>query len=308
MIVLDGPWEEWEAPKGPKSLTVGVLDGVHLGHRALLATLRESMTRTVLTFDPHPAEVLRPGTHPRLITTLPERVELLGTIGVECVGVLDLAHIKELAPEDFVTDVLLATLDLRHIVVGADFRFGKDRTGDVALLAAMGSDLGFDVETITILGRGGEPVSSSRIRSLIETGDVLGASELLGSRFALSGVVVRGDKRGKTIGFPTANMRPPSQKVIPANGVYAALATIAGETHQAAVNVGVRPTFGGGELLVEAHVLDFDEDVYGVELTIEFVDRLRPELAFDSVEELVDSMRDDVERARSILGRAGVRM
>lgn len=308
MNVLDGPWQDWAPPKGPRSLTIGVLDGVHLGHRSLLAKLRASMIRTVLTFDPHPLEVLRPGAHPRLITTLPERIELLGTVGVECVGVLDLADIKELAPEAFVSDVLVSILDVGHIVVGEDFRFGKNRSGDVALLADLGAELAFDVETIPILGRDGEAVSSSRVRSLIEEGDVSAAAELLGSRYVISGVVIDGDKRGRDLGFPTANIRPPLQKVIPASGVYAGLATVAGETHQAAVNVGVRPTFGESELLVEAFLLDFDGDLYGQKIAIEFVERLRPELAFDDVSELVEAMRDDVVRTRSILGRTRARM
>lgn len=306
MIVLDGPWETWEPPEGRKSVTIGVLDGVHLGHRVLLARLRDSMIRTVLTFDPHPIEVLRPGSHPRLITTLPERIELLGEVGVGCVGVFDLATIKEQAPEVFVTDVLVATLGVGHVVVGEDFRFGKDRTGDVALISDLGSQLGFDVETIPLVVDEGAVVSSSRIRALIQEGDVSGAAGLLGSRYTLSGVVVDGDKRGRDIGFPTANIRPPAQKVIPGNGVYACLVGFdTGVTHLAAVNVGVRPTFGGGEVLIEAHVLDFDQDVYGATMKVTFVERLRPELTFDSIANLVYAMRDDVARARSILDEAG---
>lgn len=302
MIVLDGPWESWAPPPGRKSVTIGVLDGVHLGHRALLERLREQMTPTVLTFHPHPIEVLRPGAHPRLITTLSERVELLGQAGVECVGVLDLAGIKELAPEVFVSDVLVETLDLGHVVVGDDFRFGKDRTGDVNLLAELGSHLGFDVETIPLVGRQGSAVSSSRVRGLIEMGEVAAAADLLGRPYRVSGEVVGGDERGRAIGFPTANMRPPAQKLIPEHGVYACMAGFDGDAPlPAAVNVGVRPTFGGGEVLIEAHVLDFDEDVYGREMTVSFVERLRPELAFDGVAELVEAMNEDVAKARSIL-------
>ena len=308
MIVLEGPWQGWEPPDGPKSLTIGVLDGVHLGHRALLATLRPSMIRTVLTFDPHPIEVLRPGTHPRLLTTLSERVELLGSAGVECVGVLDLSAIKELSPQAFVSEVLVSKLQVGHLVVGEDFRFGKDRSGDVSLLASLGAEMSFDVETIPILQRGSQAVSSSRIRHLVEQGDVGEAARLLGSRFTVRGTVVDGDKRGREIGFPTANLRPPAQKVIPASGVYAGMAVVAGKSHQAAINVGVRPTFGGGELLVEAFILDFEGDLYGQEIAIEFVERLRPELAFDDVSQLVEAMHEDVARARSILGRAGARM
>jgi riboflavin kinase/FMN adenylyltransferase len=268
--------------------------------------LRESMIRTVLTFDPHPIEILRPGSHPRLITTLAERVELLGQEGVGCVGVLDLGDIKELAPEVFVSEILVGTLDTGHIVVGDDFRFGKDRTGDVRLLEHLGSELGFEVEPIPLVGLGGAVVSSSRIRMLIETGDVAGAADLLGSRYRVSGEVIGGDKRGRAIGFPTANMRPPADKIVPGHGVYACLVRFDDDVvRHAAVNVGVRPTFGGGEVLVEAHVLDFDEDVYGRDMTVVFVERLRPELAFEGVEQLVEAMHGDVARTREILARIG---
>jgi riboflavin kinase/FMN adenylyltransferase len=289
-------------------VTIGVLDGVHVGHRTLISRLDRSLMPTVLTFDPHPVEVLRPGTQPRLITTIGERVTLLDDVGIECVGVLDLAQIKEQTPEEFVEGVLAGKLAAGQLVVGADFRFGKDRSGDAELLTRLGPGLGFDVTTIELVAEGESTVSSSRIRGLIESGDVAGAAMLLGSWFEVTNVVIDGDKRGREIGFPTANLRPPARKVVPAIGVYACFATVAGERHEAAVNVGVRPTFGGGELLIEAHILDFDADIYGRDTTVEFVEYLRPELAFDAVDDLVSQMRSDVSRSREILDGARARM
>lgn len=282
-------------------MTIGVLDGVHRGHRALLAHLDEGLVRVVLTFDPHPLEILRPGTPPRLITTIGERIDLLGAAGADVVGVLDLSEIKEQAPEQFVSDVLVGKVNAEHVVVGADFRFGKDRAGDVELLKRTGKEHGFSVEPIELVEDLGAPISSSRIRGLIESGHVDEAADLLGSRFTLTNTVVDGDKRGRDIGFPTANLQPPQRKLIPATGVYACFVRVRGEVHPAAVNVGVRPTFGGEELLIEAFILDFSGDIYGEQLTVEFVEYLRPELRFDDVEALVAQMGEDVSRSRDIL-------
>lgn len=308
MIILDGPWKSWDQVSGPSSVTIGVLDGVHLGHRALLARLDPSMSSTVLTFDPHPVEVLRPGTPPRLITTIEERIRLLGDVGVDCVGVLDLGEIKDQAPEVFVEGVLVDKLRVDHLVVGEDFRFGKDRTGDLDLLVDLGPKHGFDVEPIELVHDEDSPVSSSRIRRLVETGQVAPASLLLGSWFTLTNTVIEGDKRGREIGFPTANIKPPKRKVIPAHGVYSCFATIDGTRHDAAVNVGVRPTFGGGELIIEAFILDFDDDLYGKPMTLEFVDYTRPEIAFAGVDELVAMMEQDVTATRKVLeaARSGI--
>jgi riboflavin kinase/FMN adenylyltransferase len=306
--LLEGPWPAWEPVGVPSSVTIGVLDGVHLGHRELLSRLDGSMTPTVLTFEPHPVEVLRPGTPPRLITTIGERLALFDDAGVEMAGVLDLAEIKDLSPEAFVDGVLVDKLNAGRLVVGEDFRFGKDRAGDVGLLHGLGAALGFEVVTIELLGAGDSPVSSSRIRQLIESGDVAGAAELLGSRFTVTNTVIGGDKRGREIGYPTANIRPPERKVVPANGIYACFAMVEGTRHDAAVSVGVRPTFGGGELLIEAYVLDFDQEIYGSEMTLEFVEFTRPELKFESVADLVAQMDKDVTEARVILSRARSRI
>lgn len=308
MRVLSSGLSRWPEPVGASSITIGVLDGVHFGHRALLGRLDRSMVTTVLTFEPHPVEVLRPGFEPRLITTIAERLALLESAGVDQVGVLDLAEIKELRPEEFVEQVLVERLAVRHLVVGLDFRFGKNRAGDADLLRLLSRDHGFEVESIALVGRGGATagrwtptVSSSLIRREIESGRFGAVAELMPIRFRVTNPVVEGDRRGRELGFPTANLLPPDRKVVPATGVYAAFAHTSTGVHHAAVNVGVRPTFGAGDLVIEAHLLDFEDDLYGQPLTVEFVEYLRPEIAFDGVDELVTQMRDDVERASEIL-------
>lgn len=266
------------------------------------------MVRTVLTFDPHPLEVLRPGTPPRLITTIDERIRLLGESGVDCVGVLDLREIKEQSPEQFIQDVLIDKINVGHVVVGPDFRFGKDRAGDVEMLRTNGKENGFSVDVIDLVEELGAPISSSRIRGLIESGHVDEAADLLGSRFTLTNVVVHGDERGREIGFPTANLRPPPRKLIPATGVYACFVKLGEQTYPAAVNVGVRPTFGGEEMLVEAYIFDFANDIYGRRLTVEFVEYLRPEVAFEGVDPLVAQMTRDVDETCIILAATGSQM
>lgn len=301
MRVLSGRWSEWQPAEGPAAVTIGVLDGVHLGHRSLIGKLNGALTKTVLTFDPHPIEILRPGTDPRLLTLLQERIELLDSIGVDQVGVLHLGEIKELAAADFVQGVLVEKLGMQQIVVGHDFRFGKDRAGDVDLLEKLSRRYGYALEVIEHVSDSDGPISSSRIRDLIETGRVDEAEARLGSRFRVTNPVVAGDGRGAEIGFPTANIRPPQRKVTPGLGVYAAFARLDQTTHQAAVNIGIRPTFGVGELFIEAYILAFDQDIYGRMLTVELVEYLRPELRFDSVSDLVEAMGKDVDRSRTIL-------
>lgn len=303
MNLLQGPLASWPRLEGPNAVTIGVFDGVHLGHRAILDRLRSAkLPTTVLTFDPHPAEVLTPGTNPRLLTTIDERVELLEKEGISTVGILDLSGIRHLDPEQFVMEVLIETLGVGCLVIGSDFHFGKDRAGNAAYLSRAGEQHGFDVDVVDLVADSSEEVvTSSRIRGLVESGEVSEASLLLGSRFRISNVVVDGEKRGRALGYPTANLRPPARKVIPGHGIYAALALLEGSAHPAAVNVGVRPTFGASELLIEAYLLDFEGDLYGSWLTVEFVERLRPELDFPNAEALVEQINDDVARVRRIL-------
>lgn len=300
MNLLGSSWSDWDR-LGASSVTIGVFDGVHRGHRALISRLNPDLRTTVLTFDPHPVEVLLPGTPPRLITTLEERYRILDAIGLDQVGVLDLSEIKGLSPEEFVASVLVDRLDMRHLVLGPDFRFGKDRTGDVDLLAELGGQHGFELEVLPLVSDDEGPISSSRIRAMIEGGEVARAAEHLTSRFTVTGPVIHGDKRGASIGYPTANLVPPPRKVLPAMGVYAAFAHIGGVTERAAVNIGRRPTFGGGDVLIEAYIMDFDEEIYGELLTVELVQYLREELDFDRVADLVEQMGEDVAVSAKLL-------
>jgi riboflavin kinase / FMN adenylyltransferase len=306
MRVWQGHPTVWPSVPGPVAVTIGVLDGVHLGHRSLIRRLDPSLVRTVLTFDPHPIEVLVPGTHPRLLTTIEERVALLEGVGVEQVGVLDLADVRELDPVRFVEEILVERLQVGQVVAGPDFRFGRDRAGDTTLLVELGKRLGFGVDMAPLVIEGDEVVSSSRIRALVEEGRPDRAGAALGSLFRLTGEVIRGDRRGREIGFPTANLEPPPRKALPASGIYAGYATVSGSRHQAAISIGVRPTFGAGRLVVEAYILDFDRDIYGESIVVELAHYLRPELAFATVEDLVERMARDVEETRSLLtGPAG---
>ena len=301
MKVWSGNPVDWVAGDRPASVTIGVLDGVHRGHRSLLTRLDPALAKTVLTFDPHPVEVLRPGTHPRLLTTIEERIELLADCGVEQVGILDLAYIRELDPRRFVEDILVGRVAMAHIVSGPDFRFGHDRTGDTALLVEIGPTLGFTAEQIELVADDRGVVSSSRIRQMVEESQVEEAAMALESMFRVTGVVIHGDRRGTQLGFPTANVEPPSRKVIPGTGVYAGRARVDGRTHTAAINVGVRPTFGEGRLLIEAHLLDFEDDIYDEAIVIEFSSFIRPEARFDDAAGLVAQMRDDVEQTRALI-------
>ncbi|MGF1617654.1 MAG: bifunctional riboflavin kinase/FAD synthetase [Acidimicrobiia bacterium] len=302
MRVFKGSYQSWAPAETPTALTLGVFDGVHLGHRQLLArAFGHDGTHAVITFDPHPVEVLAPGTAPRLITNIEERLSLLEDVGADLVAVLDLAEVREFRPEQFVSEILVGKLDVSTLTIGEDFHFGKDRAGDVGFLTEAGQSDGFAVDVVEMVAEGGQTVSSSRIRSLIEVGSVADAAALLGSRYRVTGPVIDGDKRGRDIGYPTANLKPVARKVTPGNGVYATVARVDGTDHMSATNVGTRPTFGGGESLIEAHILDFDGDLYGEEITVEFVERLRPELEFKSVAELLEHMEEDIERSRKIL-------
>jgi riboflavin kinase/FMN adenylyltransferase len=302
MKILDGSYETWEPSGSPTAVTMGVFDGVHLGHRELLTrAFKHAGTSTVITFDPHPVEVLAPGSLPQLITTLNERLALLEELGTELVAVLDLAEVRHFSPQQFVDEILIGRLDVASLTIGEDFHFGKDRAGDITFLNAAAARAGFEVDVVGLLSEGGQTVSSSRIRRLIEAGSVADAAGLLGSRYRVSGPVVDGDKRGRDIGYPTANLRPIIRKVTPGDGVYATLTTIDDTTYMSATNVGTRPTFGGGERLIEAHLLDYTGDIYGEEIAVEFVERLRPELEFKSVAELLEHIEDDVRRSREIL-------
>ena len=298
-------------------MTIGAYDGVHLGHRALLAELSQraradGLTTAVVTFDRHPATVVRPESAPRLLCDLDQKLELLEAAGVDRTVVVhfDEERANETA-EDFVTGILVRGLAARLVVVGEDFHFGHGRKGNVALLTEMGATAGFEVDGVSLradpgaAGGSGEPISSTRIRNLVAGGRVEDAADLLGRPHQVRGPVVHGDKRGGTeLGFPTANLAIPAGICLPAAGIYAGwYGRPDGTRWPAAVSVGRRPTFYGseGELLVEAFLLDFSGDLYGEPARVSFVARLRDEVAFDSVDELIAQMGRDVAVTRERL-------
>ncbi|MCW2954687.1 MAG: riboflavin biosynthesis protein RibF [Conexibacter sp.] len=285
-----------DAAPRPRRVAVGEFDGVHLGHRAVIAG-----SDTVLTFEPHPLAVLRPDASPQLITSLEVKARLVADLGVEELVVIafDDAFAHQTAQE-FVDHVLVERLGATHVSVGENFRFGHGAYGDAALLRA---DERFQTRVVPMVEVAGEVVSSTRIRKLVEAGEVERAAGFLGAPFCVRGEVRHGDKRGRTLGFPTANLAPQPDLLYPGHGVYAARATLDGTTLErcAAVNVGVRPTFESGlGLLIEAYLIDWQGDLYGQNLTIEFLARLRGEERFDSADALVLQMNRDVETARTI--------
>jgi riboflavin kinase / FMN adenylyltransferase len=278
----------------PRRVAVGEFDGVHLGHREVIRG-----ADTVLTFEPHPREVVAPEAAPRLLTPLARKAELLEGLGVDELVVIRFdAAFAERSPEDFVDEILVGALGATDVSVGENFRFGHQAAGTPELLEADGR---FATRVIRLVEADEEIVSSSHIRGLILAGELGEANALLGDPFQLRGEVVPGDRRGRELGYPTANLVPDERYVYPAHGIYAARAEVHGQgAWKAAVNVGVRPTFDSGRgVLVEAHLLDFSGDLYGLELRIEFLERLRGERRFDSVEALVEQMGRDVEATRS---------
>ena len=290
-------------------VTTGTFDGVHLGHQAIVLYLVERAQEiggvpTVVTFDPHPREVLRGEAVP-LLTTLDERADLLARLGVERFVVVPFSRdLSLLEPEDYVRDVLVERVGMREIVIGYDHRFGRKARGDRALLDRLGDDLGFSVDVIPEQVEGDVTVSSTAIRALLEAGDARAAAVLLGRPYRITGPVVRGDQRGRTIGYPTANVQPSDpRKLIPRLGVYAARARLDDGTEaDGMMNVGRRPTFEtDGATTVEVHLFDIEADLYGRRLEVDVVARLRDEVRFDGPEALVAQLGSDTAAAREAL-------
>jgi len=300
------------ADLGPTAVTIGVFDGVHLGHQALLArVVEEARSRGVLpgaiTFDRHPMKVVRPGSDPPLLSTLSQRVELLGRHGMEFVLVLPFTpKLSRMAAEEFAVKVLLEAVNARVVVVGANFRFGHRAAGDARLIAELARPRGVDVVALSLDADQGEPVSSTRVRAALAAGEVETVRRLLGRPFTVEGHVVHGAERGRRLGIPTANLRVPARLALPAKGVYAGHLEVQGSPPMPAVsNVGTSPQFGGNELRVETFVLDFDGDLYDRLVRVSFEHRIRDETVFPSVEALVERMNDDVAQARRLLGAPG---
>jgi riboflavin kinase/FMN adenylyltransferase len=294
---------------GRSVATIGVFDGVHRGHQQIIGhTVRRArelrFSSVVVTFDPHPSEVVRPGSHPAVLTESARKAELIEGLGVDVLCVLPFTlEFSRLSPETFVHDVLVEHLHASAVVVGENFRFGHKAAGDVGLLEHLGRTFGFTVEGAPLVSSApASVVSSTYIRSCVDAGDVAEAARALGRPHRLEGIVVRGDERGRELGFPTANLATAAHAAVPADGVYAAwLARRDGPPLRAAVSIGTNPTFAGRERRVEAYVLDFDADIYGERLALDFVARLREQRHYDGIEPLIEQIRQDVEDARAAL-------
>jgi riboflavin kinase/FMN adenylyltransferase len=298
------------ADVGPTVVVIGNFDGVHRGHRSVIGRARaladeRGIALVAVTFDPHPMAVLRPEHAPSMLTSLHERALLLAECGVDHVFALPFSReIAAWTPDEFVDRILVDGLRAAVVVVGANFRYGSRASGDVATLRASGERRGFDVEGMPLDG-GPQVWSSTYIRTCLTTGDVAGAAEALGRLYAVRGVVVEGDRRGRELGYPTANVPLPPGKAAPADGVYAGWLSRAdtGERYPAAISVGTNPTFAGErDRRVEAYALDRDDlELYGVEVEIAFVDLLRGMVRFDGIGPLLATMADDVRRTRELL-------
>ncbi|WP_131747913.1 bifunctional riboflavin kinase/FAD synthetase [Frankia sp. Cppng1_Ct_nod] len=292
-------------------VTIGFFDGVHRGHQQIIESAvgrahRAGRPAAVLTFDPHPAEVIRPGSHPPLLTTPEFKAELLEGLGVDALCVQPFTpEFSRLSPEEFVHDVLRRRLRPNAVVVGENFTYGHRAAGNLATLRGGGATNGFAVEGVRLLREDEHVLSSTHIRARIAEGDVVTAARALGRDHRVEGAVVRGDARGRTIGYPTANLSTTAHAAVPADGVYAGHAVWSGKRQPAAISIGTNPTFNGTERRVEAFLLDFDDNLYGTYLAFEFSERLRPTLRFDSVEELVTQMAADVAVTRKITAVSG---
>lgn len=290
-------------------ITLGNFDGVHLGHQRILKRLAQRAKRlgvssVVYTFDPHPLSVVAPHKSPPLILDIDDKTRRIAECGTD--ALVFARFTREFAsrhPREFVEKELMP-MSVREIWVGLDFSFGKGRAGNVEYLQSLGAELGFEVHVIPAYMKEGSVVSSSRIRELVKAGSVEKATRLLGRRYSIKGTVVRGKDMGRSLGFPTANLRV-SSELVPANGVYAAFATIDGQTYRSVLNIGTAPTFGGKACSIEVHIFGFTDDIYGRKMEVAFVRRLRSEKAFSSKEALVARIKKDVERAKKILGGRG---
>lgn len=297
---------------GRSVVTIGSYDGVHRGHQLIIgravAHARElGIPSVVVTFDPHPSEVVRPGTHPPLLAPHHRRADLMAELGVDAVLVLPFtAEFSKLSPADFVVKALVDKLHAKVVVEGPNFRFGHKAAGNVDFLAELGRTYDYEVEVVDLFVRGeaggGEPFSSTLTRRLVAEGDVAGAMEILGRPHRVEGIVVRGAQRGRELGYPTANVETLPHTAIPADGVYAGWLEVEGESMPAAISVGMNPQFDGTERSVEAYAIDrVGLDLYGLHVAVEFLAYLRGQERFDSIEALREGIAGDVKRARELI-------
>ncbi|MDQ1649457.1 MAG: riboflavin kinase / adenylyltransferase [Frankiaceae bacterium] len=300
---------------GRSVVTIGVFDGVHRGHQQIIGRAVERAragghSSVLMTFDPHPSEVVRPGSHPPILTSQRTKADLVETLGVDVFCVIPFTpDVMRLAPDEFVHTMLVSSLHASAVVVGENFRYGRKAAGDVAALTRSGRTAGFAVEGVPLLEEHsgadesgpGTTISSTFIRSCIAGGDVAAAAHALGRPHRVEGVVVRGDGRGAGIGYPTANLAAVAHAAVPADGVYAGRLHRAGQVLPLAISIGTNPTFEGQERRIEGFVLDFQGDLYGEHVSFEFVERLRATERYDSLDALLEQMGRDVERTREIL-------
>lgn len=304
MLLIDN-WEQANLDQDTVA-TIGAFDGVHRGHqfliRSLIARARETHRLSmVVTFHPHPVAVLRPDLPIRYLTTPGEKAVLMEQLSLDVLAILPFnTEMAQMPAADF-TRALVEHLRLRELWVGPDFALGRNREGDVATLQALGAELGFSVQTVKPFLLDGQVVSSTRIRALLAQGDVRTATRLLGRYPTVAGEVVPGARRGRALGYPTANLEVRQEWAVPADGVYAVFAVLGAERYLGVANIGVRPSFDNGARTVETFILDFDQDIYGCDLVVQFVERLRPEQRFASIADLVQQIGRDVEVARRIL-------
>jgi len=297
---------ELERLRGPLFLAIGVFDGVHRGHQAVISTSTEHSrvangTPVVVTFDPHPEKVLRPAHAPHLLTATQHKIALIRNLGVGNLLIINFdKQFAAIEPEDFVTALVAHAKPLREICVGHEWSFGKNRRGNLELLKTLGAKFNFDVVGISPVKINGAVVSSTAIRQAVQKGDFAAAAELLGREYTILGTVTRGDSLGKKIGFPTANLSAHSEQ-FPPNGVYAAEAKIDNELHRGVINLGVRPTVSArqSERVLEIHLFDFNRDIYGRDVEVRFLKFLRPEKKFENLDALVFQIHQDVEQARA---------
>lgn len=300
--------EEKQIPRMPSlCLTLGIYDGVHLGHQKIIRRVVERAKEIggmscVVTFDPHPREVLIPDTAPDLLTSTKKKIELLEALGLDAVCLIRFTReFAQVEARKFVKDFLINTLRTRAIVEGYDWRFGKGRKGDVELLREIGKDNGYEVEQVDGVVIDGQIVSSTLIRELVLEGNLDKAAAYLGREYSITGDIVEGSRMGREIGFPTANIEP-HHEAIPPNGIYAVRVDVAGERKNGTLNIGVRPTVTEEKKrTIEVHIMDFYRDIYNEEIEVTFVERLRDEKKFPSVEALTDQIKKDVEKARRVL-------
>ncbi len=291
--------------------TIGVFDGVHRGHQQVIGHVVKragelGVQSVVLTFDPHPSEVVRPGSHPAVLSEPPRKAELIEALGVDVLCVIPFTvEYSRLSPEAFVHDALVEHLHTALVVVGENFRFGHKAAGDLQLLHRLGRTFGFGVEGAPLVADEGTVFSSTYIRACVDAGDGVAAARALGRPHRVEGVVVRGDQRGRELGFPTANLLTSANAAIPAAGIYAAWVIRDRDrvAYPAAVSVGTNPTFSGKERRVESFILDFTGDIYGERIAVDFVERLREQRTYSGVEPLVAQIHDDVAQARRVLDR-----